>query len=199
MKAQSSLPAACFALGKILALSAEQHEVLMHVQCHGSHTGDQTWKSRSRMAQTPEWHTHLQTPLAVWIPRWCWERRGKNWAADTRQSHLAVAARSKGRWGGVSGKSKAMRKEDLLKLVSILSSLSTAFHYLGQAAWWIFLLSALGFFLWSHAVLCSQMAFSMPLCFPSVKHVIKTHSFQKVIYTLVTLHIKYLGIFKGKQ
>lgn len=101
--------------------------------------------------------------------------------------------------GGVSSSRKTMRKEDLLELVSILSSLSTAFRCLGQVAWWIFLLSALGFFLWSHAVLWSQVVSPVPLCFPSVKHIIKTHSFQKVIYTLIRLHVKYLGIFQGKQ
>lgn len=57
----------------------------------------------------------------------------------------------------------------------------------------------LAFFLWSHTVLWSQVASLVPLCFPSAKHIIKTYSFQKVIYTLISLHIKYLGIFKGKQ
>jgi len=36
--------------------------------------------------------------------------------------------------GGVSSNRNTMRKEDLLKLVSILSSLSTAFYCLGQVA-----------------------------------------------------------------
>jgi len=36
--------------------------------------------------------------------------------------------------GGVRSNRKTMKKEDLLKLVSILSSLSTAFHCLGQVA-----------------------------------------------------------------
>ena len=170
----------------------------MHVQCHGRNTGDQNWKSRSRMTQTPEWHKHLETPLGVWIPRWCWEKGGKIGLQTPDGLTLPWRLGEKG-GGGVSSNRKTMRKEDLLKLVSILSSLYTAFHCLGQVAWWIFLLSALGFFLWSHAVLCSQMASPMPLCFPSVKHIVKTHSFQKVIYTLITLHIKYLGIFKGKQ
>ena len=77
MKAQPSLPAACFYLKKILVLSAVQCEVLMHMQCHGRDIGDQNWRSRSRMTQIPEWHKHLETPLRVWIPRWCWVRGGK--------------------------------------------------------------------------------------------------------------------------
>lgn len=95
-KAHPSIPAACFYPHKIPVLSAVQCEVLMCMKCHGR---DLNWKRKWRMTQKPEWHKHLETPLRVSFPRWCWER-GKNWAADTRRSHLALAAWRERRWRG---------------------------------------------------------------------------------------------------
>lgn len=169
----------------------------MHVQCHGKDTGDQNWKSKSKMTQTPEWHKHLETPLGVWIPRWCWERGGKLGCRHQTVSPCLGGLERKEVEGSV-----ATEKQWGRKIYWSLSPFSHLFPLPSAALAKLldeFSYSQLGFFLWSHAVLCSQMASPMPLCFPSVKHIIKTHSFQKVIYTLITLHIKYLGIFKGKQ
>lgn len=168
----------------------------MYAHCHSRVTGDQNWKSRSRMTQTPEWHKHLETPLGMWIPRWCWE--GGKSGLQTPDGLTLPGRLGEKRDGGVSSYWKTMRK----KICWSLSPFSHLFPLPSAALANLpdeFSYSQLLAFSFEVMLYSAPRWFSMPLCFPSVKHIIKTHFFQRVIYTPITLHIKYLGTFKGKQ
>lgn len=140
----------------------------------------------------------MEAPLGVWIPRWCSEGGAGDWAADARRSHLASAAWKERRW---RGQQQQKNNEKGRSTGACLHSL-ISFHCL-PLPWPSCLMNfpTLSSWLFSLKSCCVLVpgGFSVPLCFPSVKHIIKTHSFQKVIYTLIRLYIKYLGIFKGKQ
>lgn len=141
-KAHLSLPAASFYLDNIPVPSAVCCEVLMRMQCHDGDRRSELKEqmqndTKTRMTQTSG--NSIRSVVSQMVLR----EGGKIGLQTPDGLTLPWQLGEKG-GGGVSSTRKTIRK--ICWSLSLLSSLSIAFHCLGQVAWWIFLLSALGFF-----------------------------------------------------
>lgn len=158
-------------------------------------TGDLNWKSKCRMTQTRMTQTSGNSIRSV-VSQMVLREGEKMGCRHQTVSPCLGSLERKEVEGSVAPEKQQGRSAEACLFSHLFPLPSTALAKLLDEFSYCQLLA---FFLWSHAVLCSQMDSPVPLCFPSVKHIIKTRFFQKVTYILIVLHIKYLWVFKGEQ